>query len=215
MIIEQLRNILILVALLIVGLVINTVFFPNNPICPDDFTNSEEEIADFEKWVDNFYTENPEATISEISRARVDFWIDNNCKGALKRYADYVAGNIDEETKQLIEMVENETKVKIKQDASKPDISNVDLEVFNKVTHELIERGEYEEAIRASKDYLEVYPKEIDPWIHQATAYMHLEDCINAQFSIQQASLLAQSITDIEFVDKMKSAIAHDCICSQ
>ena len=73
--------------------------------CPDDFKNSKEEIAFFSKWLDNFYSKKPNATMKEMSRARVDFWIDNNCKEALKRYADYMSGNVDDETKQLIETI--------------------------------------------------------------------------------------------------------------
>ena len=46
--------------------------------------------------------------MEEMSRARVDFWIDNNCKEALKRYADYMSGNMDDETKQLIETTTKE-----------------------------------------------------------------------------------------------------------
>ena len=43
--------------------------------------------------------------MSEMSMARKDFYIENSCKEALKRYESYMAGNVDEETKQLIESV--------------------------------------------------------------------------------------------------------------
>lgn len=36
---------------------------------------------------------------------RRNFWRESNCTGALKRYEDYMAGNVDEETKRLIETV--------------------------------------------------------------------------------------------------------------
>ena len=100
MIIEQLRNILILVVVVVIGITINMVFISKNPVCPDDFETSEEKTIAFEKWVDDFYNKNPEATISEMSKARVDFWEDNNCKEALKRYADYVGEKVDKEKKQ-------------------------------------------------------------------------------------------------------------------
>ena len=54
MIIEQLRNLLILVVLIVIGVVINIVLKSNNPICPDDFKNPKQEIASFEKWVNDF-----------------------------------------------------------------------------------------------------------------------------------------------------------------
>jgi len=76
-----------------------------NPICPDDFKDPEQEVAAFDEWAKDFMYKNPTATIKEFSKARRDFYLENNCKEALKRYDDYMAGNVDEETKQLIESV--------------------------------------------------------------------------------------------------------------
>lgn len=112
MIIEQLRNILILIAIVATGIVINVVFISKDSVCPADFKTSEEKTMAFEKWVDNFYNKNPEATISEISKARVYFWIDNNCKEALKTYADYMSEQINEEEEQPRELVITEGKIK-------------------------------------------------------------------------------------------------------
>jgi hypothetical protein len=72
------------------------------PICPDDFTNSEEKIAAFEEWVNNFYDNNPNAPLSDFSEARRDFYIENDCKEALQRVDDYESGNVTEEQKALI-----------------------------------------------------------------------------------------------------------------
>ena len=44
MIIEQLRNLLILVVLIVIGVVINIVWKLNNPICPDDFKNPKKKL---------------------------------------------------------------------------------------------------------------------------------------------------------------------------
>lgn len=76
-----------------------------NPVCPDDFKDPKQEIASFVKWSEKFWEDNPSATMSDFSQARVNFWRENKCAEALKRYDDYMAGNMDEETKRLIEAV--------------------------------------------------------------------------------------------------------------
>lgn len=114
MIIEQLRNLLILAILIVVGVAINMVWKSNNPICPDDFKDPKQEIASFEKWVNDFYDNNPSASITEMSKARVDFWTENNCKEALQRVKDYKSGKVDKETQQLIEMTIREEMIKNK-----------------------------------------------------------------------------------------------------
>ena len=121
MIIEQLRNILILVVLIVVGVVINMVWKSNNPICPDDFKDPKQEIASFEKWANDFYDKNPSASIAEMSKARVNFWTDNNCKEALQRVKDYESGKVDKETQQLIEMTIREEMIKNKRTPICPD----------------------------------------------------------------------------------------------
>ena len=111
MIVEQLKNILTLTVIVLIGVAV-VKFYPPTPICPDDFKDPKKEIASFSKWTDEFYQNNPKATMKEMSDARVAFWRDNNCNEALKRYDAYIAGNIDGETKQLIEMVAKEELLK-------------------------------------------------------------------------------------------------------
>lgn len=76
-----------------------------NPLakCPQDYENSDEKIAAFEKWTNDFYDKNPNASLGDFSEARKDFYIQNNCKEALQRYEDYRAGNVDPKTKEMIE----------------------------------------------------------------------------------------------------------------
>ena len=104
MIIEQLRNLLIFGVIMAMVIAVNIVYKSNKSICPDDFKNPNQEIASFYEWAKEFVDENPNATMSEFSQARRDFYVENKCKEALKRYDDYMAGNVDEETRQLIEM---------------------------------------------------------------------------------------------------------------
>ena len=87
----------------------------NNSICPDNFKNSEEKTTAFENWINDFYDNNPNATIAEMSKARRNFYIKNNCTEALKRYEDYKAGNVDKETQQNIERIIKEEVLKNKE----------------------------------------------------------------------------------------------------
>lgn len=84
----------------------------NQPICPDDFKDPKLEIASFTEWANKFWENNPNATTLDFSQARVNFLRENNCTQALKRYDDYMAGNVDKETQQLIEMTIKQSKNK-------------------------------------------------------------------------------------------------------
>lgn len=99
------RLLLIAPLVLAFGVYVNNGYKYNKPICPDDFKDPKQEIASFTQWVKEFAEKYPNATNSDLSKARKDFYIKNNCTEALKRYDDYMAGNIDEDTKKLIEMV--------------------------------------------------------------------------------------------------------------
>lgn len=58
--------------------------------CPDDYADTDsgfnEKMADMDKWTNQFYDNHPGATLSEWSKARYQFWVDNKCTEALKRY---------------------------------------------------------------------------------------------------------------------------------
>lgn len=100
--------------LIIVPLILAFVVFVKNDfkmdssLCPDNIENSEEKIAAFDNWTTEFYNNNPDATISDLSKARKDFYAKNGCTEVLERMKDYESGTIDEETRQLIEGVINE-----------------------------------------------------------------------------------------------------------
>jgi len=67
--------------------------------CPDEYgtddASSAEYLADFDKWTNNFYDNHPDATLSEWSKARYQFWLDNDCAQAIKRYNEVRDGNAD------------------------------------------------------------------------------------------------------------------------
>ena len=99
----------------------NISYKTNNPICPDDFKDSKQKIALFTEWGKEFWENNPNATVRDFSKARVNFWKENNCTEALKRYDDYMAGNVDEDTKKLIEDVITEEMAKNQENSACPN----------------------------------------------------------------------------------------------
>jgi len=80
MIIEQLRNILILGVIIAVGwLFVNYGYKPNKPICPLDFENQEEYLETVVSWIKSYYKENPNASIDEATEARMDYLLKIGC----------------------------------------------------------------------------------------------------------------------------------------
>lgn len=80
---------------------------PNTSLrCPDDYpdtdTEQAEKIADMDKWTNNFYDKHPNATLSDWSKTRYQYWIDNDCKEALERYKEAKDGNADPTKMNLI-----------------------------------------------------------------------------------------------------------------
>ncbi|MSU74612.1 hypothetical protein EXS57_02425 [Candidatus Kaiserbacteria bacterium] len=75
--------------------------------CPDDYANDDAGEAAYlvamDKWTNDFYDEHPEASLSDWSAARHQFWIDNHCTAALQRYDEAVAGNADLATMRAIQ----------------------------------------------------------------------------------------------------------------
>lgn len=67
--------------------------------CPDYYPDTDigqaEKMADMDKWTNNFYDTHPNATLSDWSKARYEYWIANNCKEALERYKEAKDGNAD------------------------------------------------------------------------------------------------------------------------
>src|SRR3989344_3613466 len=112
MIIEQLKNLLIFGVIVAVGVAINMVYKSNNQVCPDDFATSEERTSVMVKWTNDFFDKNVDATISDFSKARKNFYIENNCTKALQRVEDYKTGEVDKETRELIESVTGEKILK-------------------------------------------------------------------------------------------------------
>lgn len=76
--------------------------------CPDEYgtddVGSAEYLASVDTWTNNFYDLHPDATLSDWSVARHQFYIDNDCTEALKRYQEATDGKTDPEAMKQIEM---------------------------------------------------------------------------------------------------------------
>ncbi|KKP31741.1 MAG: hypothetical protein A2312_02585 [Candidatus Staskawiczbacteria bacterium RIFOXYB2_FULL_32_9] len=106
-------SIICAVAILGTGFFVYKSFVPEQVIvrqkCPDDYgiddAGSKEYLADFDKWTNNFYNTHPGATLLELSEARYQFWVDNNCTAALQRYKDAKEGRADPKSLEQIENI--------------------------------------------------------------------------------------------------------------
>lgn len=99
----------ILIAIILISLGAIFYFYKNlntHQKCPDDYADTDtglaEKMADMDKWTNNFYDTHPNATLSDWSKARYEYWIANNCKEALERYKEAKDGNIDPTKMNLI-----------------------------------------------------------------------------------------------------------------
>ena len=67
-------------------------------LCPDDYKTSDEATSAMNAWMNNFYDAHPDATITDLSNARYQFYIDHNCTAALARAKVYAEGKADSAT---------------------------------------------------------------------------------------------------------------------
>lgn len=79
MIIEQLRNFLILGVIIAVGVAVNLGYKPNKPTCPLDFKDSEEYVKTVADWLSDYYKKNPDASREEVMNARMDYLLKMGC----------------------------------------------------------------------------------------------------------------------------------------
>ncbi len=78
------------ILLVIIGFYIYFYFNGENAAqkekCPDDYATEEEQLTALDLWSSNFFKNYPNATISDWSKARQEFWVKNNCIKAIERY---------------------------------------------------------------------------------------------------------------------------------
>lgn len=81
--------------------------------CPNDYANTDigynEQVADINKWTNAFYDKHPGATLTDWSKARYQYWVDNKCTTALQAYKDYKDGKVASSTVKRINNAIQET----------------------------------------------------------------------------------------------------------
>jgi hypothetical protein len=106
------KNILYLSILFVVFAILYFVVGPiTKPVtlekCEDDYADTDvgsaEYLADFDKWTNDFYDNNPGATLTDWSKARYDYWVKNNCQVAIARYNEAKVGKADPEVMEKID----------------------------------------------------------------------------------------------------------------
>jgi hypothetical protein len=78
-------------ALLILG--VSLYLYRGNPVCPDDYATFEESSAAFDEWLVAYLETNPQASVPEMTEARKQFYIENNCTAALERFEEGARAN--------------------------------------------------------------------------------------------------------------------------
>lgn len=66
--------------------------------CPEAYAEDEVGTIEYRKaitgWTSEFFKENPNATMSDWSKAKTQLWIDNNCTVAMQR--SKMSGNVSD-----------------------------------------------------------------------------------------------------------------------
>ncbi|MDO8518286.1 MAG: hypothetical protein Q7S26_03290 [bacterium] len=193
MILEQKWNILG-GALLLLGIWAFVSYGPYHQKCPDEYTTSEEHLAAVEKWTNDFYDKNPDASLGDWAAARHNFYKKNNCKEALQRVEDYDSGKADPASKKIVDEV-------------------VDEVIFGHRLYELVSDGKYEEALALSSNAMETYPNSVDIWIHRTMAYYFLSNCAEAAAAAYHVSMIAPE--DDEDAQQLLPNILNSDLCAQ
>lgn len=110
------RNIFYIAIAITFFLALNFYFKVPEPkarhICPEDFPETdagfEEKRVALDGWINGFYDKNPNASLSEFSKARFKFYLENKCDRTLQRYYEAKEGKGDTEEMKMIRETINE-----------------------------------------------------------------------------------------------------------
>lgn len=84
-----------------VAILAGAIFFAKagNPAdslkCPSAYPTAEEATASFQTFSNNYYTSHPGASVSDLLKARYDFYVSHNCTQELDAYKQAQDGTAD------------------------------------------------------------------------------------------------------------------------
>jgi len=83
--------------------------------CPEDYPDTDvgfkAKTTAMDDWLNDFYDKNPGASLSEMAKARYQFYMDNNCSDTLERYFEAKEGKADPaEMKIIRDTIQQEIK---------------------------------------------------------------------------------------------------------
>ena len=97
----------VLIAGIALIVIASVAFGGHKPVCPEDFgtddAGSAQYLAATDKWTNDFFDANPDATLKEWGEARHQFWVDNHCLATLKSYEEAKAGKVDPKTEKVVD----------------------------------------------------------------------------------------------------------------
>lgn len=191
MILEQKWNILAIVFLTL-GLGMFSHFNQQQQKCPDEHATFKEQTAAVIQWSNDFYEKHPDASISDWSAARREFYEKNKCIKALQRVADYESGNVSLDAKKAVD-------------------DGIEESITQQMTN-LLENREYEEVIALSEEAIQNYPNSYFIWAYRALAFYLLGDCEEAKAAAHQASITAPEDSAVQ---ELLPAILKSSVCAK
>jgi hypothetical protein len=113
------KNRLLYISILIILVALSTAFYVSkrgtlrtHQKCPDDYAKTDagmvEYKKDMDKWTNAFFDTSPGATLSDWSKARYQFWVDNNCAAAIQRYKEGLDGKDPDKMKLIEDTIQKE-----------------------------------------------------------------------------------------------------------
>lgn len=84
--------------------------------CPDEYGDDDasinKKLVDFDNWTKEFFDNHLDASLSDLSMARYDFYVKNNCTAAIRRYEDAKKGKADPSKMKIIDdVIEGSVKI--------------------------------------------------------------------------------------------------------
>ncbi|MFH1365988.1 MAG: hypothetical protein ABIG99_01190 [Patescibacteria group bacterium] len=145
------------------GVYVNNGYKTNKPICPVNDIDWDIAVNALSQHFSNLSKENSDV---DFGPTDIKKHFSENCEEDLKIYDEYVARNINKETSEY----------------SDPKIMKDAIIYFNK-------SKEFEKALLLAKEYVTLYPNDIEGWIHRGYAYMGLGNCIEASTDFYHGSV--------------------------
>ena len=155
----------------------------NQSSCPDDYIDWDIAVNALSQHFNNLSKENPDV---DLGPAEIERHFAENCEEDLKIYDEYMARNANKETPKHSQQTMKEAITYYKKSE------------------------EFEKALVLAKEYVDLYPEDLEGWVHRGYAYMGLENCIEASANFYHAS-----VNGNEEASQLLTYVSNSDICKK